>query len=154
MTERRETKSTLPDVSSNAESARSDQHLVSALVLTRNEERQLPGCLRSLSWCDDIHVYDSFSTDRTVAIARAAGARVTQRHFYNWAAHQNWAEPNIQCRTCRKAAGLPHLRRHSRTVGGLFRQGPLLKYCGTGVPPVNHAHDVLPRSNRIEKGYL
>jgi glycosyltransferase involved in cell wall biosynthesis len=72
--------------------------LVSALVLTKNEERELPGCLESLSWCDDVHVFDSFSTDSTVSIARAAGAHVTQRHFDNWAAHQNWALENIPFR--------------------------------------------------------
>ena len=88
----------LADVSFHTDSARSNRQLVSALVLTKNEERQLPGCLSSLSWCDDIHVYDSFSTDGTVAIARAAGARVTQREFDNWAAHQNWALENIPFR--------------------------------------------------------
>lgn len=71
---------------------------VSVLVLTKNEERDLPGCLRSVAWCDDIHVYDSFSDDRTVEIARAAGATVTQRKFDNWAAHQNWGLRNIPFR--------------------------------------------------------
>lgn len=52
---------------------------VSALILTLNEEINLPACLEALSWCDDIVVLDSFSTDRTVEIAKAAGARVFQR---------------------------------------------------------------------------
>jgi glycosyltransferase involved in cell wall biosynthesis len=43
---------------------------VSAIVLTRNEEEMLPGCLESLAWADEILVVDSFSTDRTVEIAR------------------------------------------------------------------------------------
>jgi len=64
--------------------------VISILVLTKNEERDLPGCLDSVRWSDDVHVYDSFSTDKTVEIARAAGATVTQRTFDNWAAHQNW----------------------------------------------------------------
>jgi hypothetical protein len=38
------------------------------------------------------------STDRTVEIARAAGAVVTQRVFDNWAAHQNWGLRNIPFR--------------------------------------------------------
>ncbi len=54
---------------------------ISALILTLNEERNLPACLASLAWCDDIVVLDSFSTDATVEIARAAGARVVQRRF-------------------------------------------------------------------------
>jgi glycosyltransferase involved in cell wall biosynthesis len=54
---------------------------ISVLILTLNEERNLPACLASLDWCDDIVVLDSFSTDRTVEIARAAGARVHERRF-------------------------------------------------------------------------
>lgn len=69
--------------------------MISILILTKNEELDLPGCLESLSWSDDIHVYDSFSSDRTVEIAEAAGATVTQRNFDNWASHQNWGLQNI-----------------------------------------------------------
>lgn len=68
---------------------------VSILVLTKNEQQDLPGCLRSVAWSDDIHVYDSLSTDRTLEIAREFGATVTQRAFDNWAAHQNWGLQNI-----------------------------------------------------------
>lgn len=68
---------------------------VSILILTKNEEQNLPGCLASVSWSDDIHVYDSLSTDQTIAIAQAAGAKVTQRQFDNWATHQNWGLQNI-----------------------------------------------------------
>jgi glycosyltransferase involved in cell wall biosynthesis len=49
--------------------------------MTLNEEENLPACLASLSWCDDIVVLDSFSTDRTVEIAEAAGARILQRGY-------------------------------------------------------------------------
>lgn len=69
--------------------------MVSVLILTKNEEQDLPGCLESVSWCDDIHVFDSFSTDNTVRIAMNASAKVTQRKFDNWAAHQNWGLANI-----------------------------------------------------------
>lgn len=69
---------------------------VSALILTLNEESNLDACLDSLAWCDDIVVLDSFSTDRTVEIAKARGARVVQRAFDNWSAHQNWAVKNIE----------------------------------------------------------
>lgn len=72
--------------------------MISVLILTRNEQQDLPGCLSSVSWSDDIHVLDSFSTDNTVEIARAAGAQLHQRAFDNWAAHQNWALANIPFR--------------------------------------------------------
>ena len=45
--------------------------MISVLILTRNEQRDLPGCLATVSWSDDIHVFDSRSTDNTVEIAKA-----------------------------------------------------------------------------------
>jgi glycosyltransferase involved in cell wall biosynthesis len=65
--------------------------MISVLILTRNEQQDLPGCLASLAWSDDIHVFDSFSTDFTVAIAKAAGAHVYQRVFDDYASHRNAA---------------------------------------------------------------
>jgi glycosyltransferase involved in cell wall biosynthesis len=69
---------------------------VSVLILTLNEETNLRDCLASLAWSDDIVVFDSFSSDRTCEIASGSGARVLQRKFDNWSAHQNWAVSNIQ----------------------------------------------------------
>src|SRR5512142_2624263 len=57
--------------------------MTSVLILTLNEEENLPRCLESVKWSDDIVVLDSLSSDRTVAIAQAAGARVLQRQFDN-----------------------------------------------------------------------
>jgi glycosyltransferase involved in cell wall biosynthesis len=68
---------------------------VSVLILTLNEEINLPRCLDALKWCDDIVVLDSHSSDRTLEISTAAGARIVQRKFDNWASHQNWAVSNI-----------------------------------------------------------
>lgn len=69
--------------------------MVSILILTLNEEKNIARCLESVSWADDIVVLDSHSTDRTVEIARQYGARVFYRPFDNWSAHQNWANENI-----------------------------------------------------------
>ena len=71
---------------------------VSVLILTLNEEINLAACLASVDWCDDVVVLDSFSTDGTVAIAAAHGARVVRRAFDNWSAHQNWAVQHIEFR--------------------------------------------------------
>lgn len=68
---------------------------ISVLILTKNEQQDLPACLASVAWSDDVHVYDSLSTDRTVEIAEQFGAKVTKRAFDNWAAHQNWGLANI-----------------------------------------------------------
>jgi glycosyltransferase involved in cell wall biosynthesis len=55
--------------------------MISVLILTLNEEANLPYCLDAVRWSDDVVVFDSGSTDRTVEIARAAGARVVARPF-------------------------------------------------------------------------
>lgn len=62
---------------------------VSVLILTKDEEQDLPGCLNSVAWSDDVFVLDSFSTDRTVEIAKAAGARVVERRFDGYASQRN-----------------------------------------------------------------
>ena len=72
--------------------------MISVLILTKNEEQDIRGCLDSVAWSDDVHVLDSYSTDLTVERARAAGANVVQREFDNWSAHQNWALANIPFR--------------------------------------------------------
>jgi glycosyltransferase involved in cell wall biosynthesis len=71
---------------------------ISILILTLNEETNIAACLDALAGFDDIVVFDSLSKDKTVEIARAKGARVVERPFDNWAAHQNWAMDNIEFR--------------------------------------------------------
>lgn len=63
---------------------------VSVLILTKNEERDLPACLSSVAWCEDVHVLDSQSTDRTVTLAQAAGAKVSVRAFDGYASQRNF----------------------------------------------------------------
>lgn len=70
--------------------------MFSVLILTLNEERNLPACLASLAGCDDIVVLDSGSTDRTVEIAGLAGARVVTRRFTNFADQRNYAHEHIR----------------------------------------------------------
>jgi len=71
---------------------------VSFVVLTKNEQQDLPGCLQSIAWSSDIVVYDSCSTDRTQQIATDAGSRIIHRPIDNWASHQNWGLRNITFR--------------------------------------------------------
>jgi glycosyltransferase involved in cell wall biosynthesis len=59
---------------------------VSAIVVCFNEEENIGECLRALSWCDEIVVVDSFSTDRTVEICRRHTDRVIQRA---WAGYRD-----------------------------------------------------------------
>ncbi|MGI8771258.1 MAG: glycosyltransferase family 2 protein [Acidobacteriaceae bacterium] len=70
----------------------------SVLILTRNEEQDLPGCLESVFWSDDVHVFDSYSSDRTVEIATNWGAHVAQRAFDNYSSHRNAAFAKLRFR--------------------------------------------------------
>ena len=68
---------------------------ISIMILTLNEEDNIEACLESVSNFDEAVVFDSFSADQTTQRAEAKGARVVQRKFDNWSAHQNWAMDNI-----------------------------------------------------------
>jgi len=68
---------------------------VTAVVLTLNEEHNVEECLASLAWADRRVVFDSFSTDRTVGLAREAGADVIQHPFENYAQQHNAAMDRI-----------------------------------------------------------
>lgn len=72
--------------------------MFSVLILTLNEERDLPRCLDSIRDCDDVVVLDSGSTDRTTEIAQAAGARVFTRRFDDFAGQRNYAQREIPFR--------------------------------------------------------
>jgi glycosyltransferase involved in cell wall biosynthesis len=65
--------------------------MISVLILTRNEELDLPGCLDSVAWSDDVFVFDSFSTDLTREIAEGRGAHFVQRKFDTYSAQRNAA---------------------------------------------------------------
>jgi len=71
---------------------------VSCLIYTLNEEVNLPYCLESLRWCDDIVVVDSFSKDSTESIARAAGAQFVQHTFTGFGDQRNWSLESIPLR--------------------------------------------------------
>jgi glycosyltransferase involved in cell wall biosynthesis len=69
---------------------------ISVLILTRDEEANLPDCLRSVAWCDDVVVVDSYSADRTVETAAQSGARVFQRRFDDFARQRNYAIDTVE----------------------------------------------------------
>jgi glycosyltransferase involved in cell wall biosynthesis len=64
---------------------------VSVLVPTLDEELNLPDCLDSVAWADEVFVVDSYSRDRTVEIARERGAQVVQHAFESYSRQKNWA---------------------------------------------------------------
>jgi len=64
---------------------------VTAIVPTLNEEHNILDCLASLAWADRRVVFDCFSTDGTVDLARQAAVEVIQHPFENFAQFHNAA---------------------------------------------------------------
>jgi glycosyltransferase involved in cell wall biosynthesis len=65
---------------------------ISVILITYNEESDLPEALESLRGvADEIVVVDSGSTDRTREIAQDFGARIVSRPFTNFGEQKNFA---------------------------------------------------------------
>ncbi|MCB0549406.1 MAG: glycosyltransferase family 2 protein [Phaeodactylibacter sp.] len=71
-------------------------HSLSVIITTFNEEQNIQGALESVSWADEVIVVDSFSSDRTVEIARKYTRRVMQREYTGPAGQKNWAIPQAR----------------------------------------------------------
>jgi len=72
---------------------------VSVIVPIKNEAGNLPRCLDSIRWADEIFVVDSQSTDASVEIAQRHGAQVVQFQFNGtWPKKKNWALDNLPFR--------------------------------------------------------
>jgi glycosyltransferase involved in cell wall biosynthesis len=66
--------------------------VISAIVLSHNDENSIGRTLASLTWCDELIVIDDFSTDKTVDITEKYNATVYQKHLENdFAAQRNFA---------------------------------------------------------------
>ena len=70
--------------------------MISVIILTKNEEKDLPACLSSVDWCNDVHVLDSGSTDKTVDLAIAKGAHITVNEFKSFGQQRNFALDHLQ----------------------------------------------------------
>ena len=66
---------------------------LTVIVLCYNVEKSIEACLKSVVWADEILVVDSFSTDRTLEIARRYTDRILQHEYINYATQMNWTIP-------------------------------------------------------------
>jgi glycosyltransferase involved in cell wall biosynthesis len=71
---------------------------IGALVITRNEAANIADCLKSLQFCDERVVVDSFSDDQTVALALPLADHVYRRAFVNHAEQKNWGLARLSTR--------------------------------------------------------
>ena len=69
---------------------------LTVIVPTFNEEENLDACLASVAFAEEVLVVDSFSTDRTPAIAAAHGVRFLQHEYVNSATQKNWIIPQAR----------------------------------------------------------
>jgi glycosyltransferase involved in cell wall biosynthesis len=69
---------------------------ISVLLPTYNCANTVRATLESVKWADEILVVDSYSTDGTLDVCRAYGARIIQHEYINSAKQKNWALP--QCK--------------------------------------------------------
>lgn len=117
---------------------------ISIIVLTFNAETTIGATLASAAAIsDDVHVVDSYSTDRTLDIARAHGARIVQHRFENYGAQRNWAIDTLAL----KHAWQLHLDADERIspelateLRGLFAAGPPGEIAGYYIPRLVHFH--------------
>jgi len=68
--------------------------MISAVILTKNEEKHIVPCIKSLWWCDEIIVIDDYSTDKTIkkiqSASRQTKLKIFKRHLNgNFAAQRN-----------------------------------------------------------------
>jgi len=71
-------------------------HKITVIIPTYNVEDLIAQAIESVLWADEVFVVDSFSTDKTVHIAKKYGARVVQHEYVYSAKQKNWAIPQAK----------------------------------------------------------
>src|SRR5690606_16153645 len=67
--------------------------LLTACIITYNEEKNIASCLAALkNVADEVIVVDSFSQDKTVDIAESLGAKIFQREFKGYGDQKFFAQ--------------------------------------------------------------
>lgn len=69
---------------------------ITAAILTKNEEKNLPFCLKSISWVDEVIIVDDNSTDKTIILAKKAKAKIFKRKLDDFASQRNFALSQVK----------------------------------------------------------
>jgi len=113
---------------------------ISVMIIAKNEEKNLRGCIRSVEWADEVIVLDDASTDATVEIAQGLGARIIQRKMDVEGRHRNFgyaqAKNNWVLSLDADERVMPELRDE---IAELFKKGP--DTAGYNIPRRNYIGD-------------
>jgi glycosyltransferase involved in cell wall biosynthesis len=109
---------------------------LSACIITYNEADRIEACVRSLSFCDEIIVVDSHSTDTTRELAGKLGARVIERDWPGYRSQKQFAVESagndwVLCLDADERLSDP-LRREIETL----RENGFPRYSGWSVPRI------------------
>ena len=112
---------------------------ISACVTACNEENNIGRCLKSLQWCDEIVVVDSYSTDRTVEICRQYTDRVYKHEWLGYIGQKNLirtmaTHPWVLFLDADEELS-PEL---TQTIQDLFKSGDPRRYIGYQFPRMVH----------------
>jgi glycosyltransferase involved in cell wall biosynthesis len=66
---------------------------ISAIIIAKDEEDKIVDCLKSISWCDEIILVDTGSTDKTVVLAKKAKARIYE---YQGGSYSDWRNEGLK----------------------------------------------------------
>lgn len=74
----------------------SDKVSISVIILTYNEEKNIEKCLKSIcGWANEVFIVDSYSTDKTIEMAKKHTNKIYQHPFKNQSKQFNWALDNL-----------------------------------------------------------
>lgn len=115
--------------------------MLSAIIITKNEERNIGRCLQSLQpIADEIIVVDSFSTDGTERICREYGVRFVQHEWMGYIDTKNFAnslanndlifsidaDEAVSDELCQSILAV----KDTDTAGKVFSMNRRMNYCG------------------------
>ena len=115
--------------------------MISAIVITKNEENMLADCLDSLDWVDEIVVIDTGSTDNTVEIAKRYKAKVI--NFTSGKSFSDWRNKGL---TVAKGEWVLYVDADERVTPLLEKEIQSLVTADAQLPDVAYA---IPRENII-----
>ena len=73
---------------------------ISVIILTYNEEKNIEACVRSvIDFAESVFIVDSYSTDKTLEIAKKYTDKIFQHEFENYGKQRNWALNNLSINT-------------------------------------------------------